>query len=80
MLYQAENGGRREILRRIQNETRFTLTDLTILDAGAFIWRVEPRSGLAEQGSEAAESGFTVNIEETQASRGLESGVMFGTE
>jgi hypothetical protein len=80
ILYQTENGGRREILRRAQNETRFTLTDLAVLDAGTFIWRVESRSGRAEQGGGAAESGFTVNIGETQASQGMESGVMFGTE
>jgi hypothetical protein len=79
-LYQEENGGRREILRRVQSENRFTLTDLAVLDTGSFIWRVEPRSGRAEQESGAAESGFSVSIAETQASQGLESGVMFGTE
>jgi hypothetical protein len=79
-LYQTENGGRREILRRAPSENRFVLTDLAVLDTGSFIWRVEPRSRAAEQRGEAAESGFTVSIEETQASRGMESGVMFGTE
>jgi hypothetical protein len=80
ILYQAENGGRREILRRSQNETRFTLTDLAVLDAGSFIWRVEPVSRLAGQKSEAGESSFTVIIAETQASQGQEAGVLFGTE
>jgi hypothetical protein len=80
ILYQIENGGRREVLRRSQSETRFTLTDLAILDAGTFIWRVEPVSRTAEQKSEAGESGFAVSIQETQASRGQESGLMFGNE
>jgi hypothetical protein len=80
VIYQVERNGRREILRRTQNETRFTLTDLAVLDAGAFIWRVEPRPAAAGQRAEAGESGFTVSIAETQASRSRESGVMFGTE
>jgi hypothetical protein len=80
ILYQAENGGRREVLRRGQDETRFTLTDLAVLDAGTFIWRVEPVSRIAEQKGEAGESVFTVNIRETQASRVQESGPMFGNE
>jgi hypothetical protein len=80
ILYQAEDGGRREILRRNQSETGFTLTDLTVLDAGTFIWRVEPVSRAAEQKGEAGESRFTVSIAKTQASQGQESGVMFGNE
>jgi hypothetical protein len=78
ILYQTENGRRREILRRTQNEPAFTLTDLAILDRGTFIWRVEPRSRIAEQKAEAGESAFTVSIAETQASQGQESSVMFG--
>jgi hypothetical protein len=80
ILYQEENGGRRELLRRTQSETGFTITDLTVLDAGTFIWRVEPVSRTAGQAAEAGESGFSVSIAEIQASRGQESGVMFGNE
>jgi hypothetical protein len=79
-LYQAEPNGRREVLRLTQNDTAFTLTDLTVLDRGTFIWRVEPVSRTPGQGGEASESRFTVSIEETTASRGQESGVMFGNE
>jgi hypothetical protein len=71
-----QNG--QEILRRSQSAARFTLTDLAILDAGTIVWRVE--ASAAGQKSEAAESSFIVNIAETQASRGQESGVMFGVE
>jgi hypothetical protein len=80
VLYQAENGGRREIMRHTQSAVQFILKDLAVLDAGSFIWRVEPVSKIAGQKAEAGESGFTVSIEETQTSRGQESGVMFGNE
>jgi hypothetical protein len=80
ILYHAGNDGRREVLRRSQSETGFTLTDLAVLDAGTFIWRVEPVSRIAEQESEAGESVFTVSIQETRASQGQESGLMFGNE
>jgi hypothetical protein len=80
LLYQTKNGGRREVMRRTQNETRFILEDLAVLDTGTFIWRVEPLSRLEGQKSEAGESVFTVSIAETQASQGQEAGIMFGTE
>jgi hypothetical protein len=80
-LYQAEpNGGRREILRLARNDTAFTLTDLAVLDRGTFIWRVEPVSRTPGQDGNAGENRFTVSIEETTASQGRESGVMFGTD
>jgi hypothetical protein len=79
-LYQAEPDGRREVLRLTRNDTAFTLTDLAVLDRGTFIWRVEPVSRTPGQDGEAAESRFTVSIEETSASQGRDAGVMFGNE
>jgi hypothetical protein len=80
ILYQAESGGRREVLRRTLSETRFTLTDLAVLDAGNFVWSVEPQARQAGQKSETGESSFAVSIGEVQAAQGRESGVQFGTE
>jgi hypothetical protein len=80
ILYQGSGGGRREVLRRILNEPRFTLRDLAVLDAGTFVWRVEGVSSPEGQKNGGAESSFTVSIAEIEASEGQESGVMFGTE
>jgi hypothetical protein len=78
ILYHVENDLRREVFRHTQSETLFTLRDLSILDVGTFIWRVEPRSRIPEQESRGGENVFTVSIEETQSSWGQESGVLFG--
>jgi hypothetical protein len=77
-LYQTSNNRHQEILRKTQNETSLTLTDLALLDAGTFIWRVESVSPKPGQRAEAGENSFTVSIAEIRASQGQESGVMFG--
>jgi hypothetical protein len=80
-LYQAAPGGNREILRLDpQRETSFTLTNLALLDRGDFVWQVEAVNLNEGRPGEIAESRFTVNIEEVEASRGNESGVIFGRE
>jgi hypothetical protein len=68
------------VLQRTFKNPRFILGDLTVLDAGAFVWRVEGSSPIEGQKGEGAESTFTVHIAETQASQGEESGVLFGSE
>jgi hypothetical protein len=78
ILYQVEGDGRRELFRLSQSETSFTIRDLSVLDAGTFVWRVEPRSRIAEQESEGGEGSFIISIEETRAAQGRESGVLFG--
>jgi hypothetical protein len=77
-LYQITPGGNREILRSQRRETSFTLTDLSLLDAGRFLWRVEAVN--QGQPGEAAESRFAVDIGEVEASQGRESGVLFGNQ
>jgi hypothetical protein len=80
VLYQNERGANREILRRTAlRSPSFTLTDLTVLDVGEFVWQVEAESG-GGQRSEAAASRFRVNLGEIEASEGQESGVMFGRD
>jgi hypothetical protein len=47
-------------------DTSYTISDLTVLDAGGFVWQVEAVSvspnGAIEQSSPAAESRFVINI------------------
>jgi hypothetical protein len=81
VLYQNEGGTNREILRRTALRTpSFTLTDLTVLDEGEFVWQVEAESGGAGQRSESAASRFRVSLGEIEASESRESGVMFGRD
>ncbi|MDR0587257.1 MAG: hypothetical protein LBG26_08465 [Treponema sp.] len=81
ILYQNEGGANREILRRTALRTpSFTLTDLTVLDVGEFVWQVEAESSGAGQRSEAATSRFRVNLDEIETSESRESGVMFGKD
>jgi hypothetical protein len=79
-IYHNKDGELQQVLRKTQNTTRFVLTDLSLLDEGAFVWRVTGVSAAAGQGGESAESGFTVDIEQATASQGRESGVMFGNQ
>jgi hypothetical protein len=81
ILYQVERGINREILRQTALRTpSYTLTDLTLLDAGEFVWRVEAESGNAEQGTEAATNRFRVSLGEIRAPESRDSGVLFGRE
>jgi hypothetical protein len=80
-LYQAAPGGNQEVLRlEPQGETFYTLTNLALLDQGGFVWQVEAINPDEGRAGEIAESGFTVIIEEVEASQGNESGVIFGRE
>jgi hypothetical protein len=45
-----------------------------------FVWQVAAVDQGTDRKSEAAQSRFTVEIEEVGASRGQESGVLFGKE
>jgi hypothetical protein len=81
VLYQAERGTNREILRqRALRVPSYTLTNLTLLDAGEFVWQVAAESGNAEQESEAATNWFRVNLGEIRAPESRDSGVLFGRE
>jgi hypothetical protein len=81
ILYQVERGTNREILRQTALRVpSYTLTNLTLLDAGEFVWQVEAESGNVEQESEAATNWFRVNLGEIRAPESRESGVLFGRE
>jgi hypothetical protein len=81
VLYQNEGGIRREILRRTAlRAPSFTLTDLTVLDAGEFVWQIEAEGDSAGRRSEAATNRFRVSLGEIEAAESRESGVMFGRD
>jgi hypothetical protein len=76
-LYQNEVGTRREILKRTAlRSPSFTLTDLTLLDAGEFTWQAAAER--AGQAGETAENSFLVDLGQVEASEGRESGLLFG--
>jgi hypothetical protein len=79
-LYQVRPQGNQETFRRTVQGTSFTLSDLSILDAGQFLWRVEAENAGAGGRNAAAESRFTVDISEVQGTEGRETGVMFGNQ
>jgi hypothetical protein len=72
--------GNKEALRQTQRGTSYTLTDLTRLDAGLFVWQVEAANANTGRRSEAAESRFTVDISEVEGTQGRETGVIFGND
>jgi hypothetical protein len=81
VLYQVERGANREILRQTALAApSYTLTDLSLLDAGEFVWQVEAESGNAGQESEIVTNRFRVNLGEIKASESREGGVLFGRE
>jgi len=64
-LYQQTAAGRRQIIRQTINRgTSYTLTNLSLLDRGNFIWQVEAlgRGGAIERRSAAAESTFIIDF------------------
>ncbi|MDR1933000.1 MAG: hypothetical protein LBQ57_09305 [Spirochaetales bacterium] len=78
VLYHVTPQGNKETFRRTMPETTFTLSDLTVLDAGRFLWRVTAENSGTGRRSAAAESRFTVEITEVEGTRGEDMGVIFG--
>jgi hypothetical protein len=79
-LFHVTAGNNTEVLRRTLRGTSYTLTDLTLLDAGVFLWRVEAAGVNGGRKSAAAESRFVVDIPEVEDTRSQDTGVMFGTD
>jgi hypothetical protein len=73
-------GNNTEVLRQTLRGTSYTLTDLTLLDAGRFVWRVEAVKAGGGRRSAAAEGRFTVDITEVEGTRVQDPGVMYGNE
>jgi hypothetical protein len=78
-LFHVAGGNDTEVLRQTLRGTSYTLTDLALLDAGHFVWRVEAENEDTGRRSAAAESRFVVDIPEVEDTRGQDTGVMFGT-
>ncbi|MDR2054047.1 MAG: hypothetical protein LBP80_11600 [Treponema sp.] len=79
-LFHVTAGNNTEVLRQTLRGTSYTLTDLTLLEAGHFVWRVEAVNENTGKKSAAAESRFVVDIPEVEDTRGQDTGVLFGTD
>ena len=82
-LYQQTAGRRRQIIRReLENITHWTLTDLSLLDMGTFIWQVEAvsrnRGGAIERRGRIEENTFIVDIPPTARIEVEDTGVLYG--
>jgi hypothetical protein len=82
-LYRETAGGREQIIRREpENATRWTLTDLSVLDEGTFIWQVEAvnrgRNNAVEQQGRAGENSFIIDVPPAARIQFEETGVLYG--
>jgi len=82
-LYQQTTSGRRQIVRQtINSGTGYTLTNLSLLDRGNFIWQVEGvstgRGGAIERRGEAGESTFIIDFPSSAPLHIENAGIMNG--
>ena len=84
-LYQQVSTKRRQIVREtINSGTGYTLTDLRLLDKGAFVWQVEAvnigRANTIEQRGAAGESTFIIDFPSSAPLQMEDTGIMYGNE
>ena len=80
-LYRQTASGRRQITSSRENRTVFTLTDLSLLDRGTFIWQVEAvniRSGVIEQRGRAGEGVFVIDFQLPLPVQIEDTGILYG--
>ncbi|MDR0442903.1 MAG: FecR family protein [Treponema sp.] len=81
-LYQQTANGRRQILRRApENRTGLTITNLSLLDRGSFIWQVEAisqaRDGTIERQGRVVDNLFVLDIP-APSLQADEPGILYG--
>jgi len=80
-LYQQTPAGRSRIARSTVNAASFTLTDLSQLDRGTFVWQVEAvnmRGGAVEQNGTAGESVFVIDFPLPRPVQIEDTGILYG--
>jgi len=80
-LYQQTPSGRRQIVRSTGSGTGYTLTDLSLLDRGTFVWQVEAvntRDGAVEQTGTAGESVFVLDFQTPLPVQIEDTGILYG--
>jgi hypothetical protein len=83
-LYQQTANGRRQIFRTtINNGTRYTLDNLSLLDRGTFIWQVEAvrmrRGNAIEQHGRTAENIFIIDFPAPSPVEIEDTGILYGS-
>lgn len=82
-LYKVESNGKRSVVmsKKGMRETQVRLTDLTVLDIGAFEWSVQAhsyaRDGFEEQASPVAKAMFSIRFEKPTIIESKETGSMY---
>jgi hypothetical protein len=79
---ETESGLRQSIVSSEMPETSYTLEDLSLLDIGRFVWRVEALSrkidGTVDRSGTPGENRFVVNIPQPNTPRGRTPEVLYG--
>jgi len=80
-IYQQSSSGRRQIVRSTESGTSYTLTNLSLLDRGTFVWQVEAvntRNGVVEQNGRAGENVFVLDFQTPLPVQIEDTGVLYG--
>jgi hypothetical protein len=82
-LYQQNPNGRRQIIREtLNNSTRYTLDNLSLLDRGTFIWNVEAvrmgRGGDIERHGIIADNSFIIDFPSPSSVQIEDTGILYG--
>jgi len=81
-LFEQTTSGRRQINREIVTGTRWTLTDLSILQRGTFVWQVEAiyrnAYGSIERRGRQGDNYFTMDVPSPRPVQRNDPGVLYG--
>jgi len=80
-LYQQTSSGRRQILRSTESGASYTLTNLSLLDRGAFVWQVEAvnrRGSAVEQRGRVGEGVFVLDFHLPSPVQIEDTGILYG--
>jgi hypothetical protein len=84
-LYQETENGRRQVFNTtINNGTRYTLDDLSLLDRGTFVWHVEAvrrgRGNVIEQRGRTEDNNFIIDFPVPGPVQIEDTGILYGNE
>jgi len=80
-LYQQSSSERRQIVRSTESGTSYTLTNLSLLDRGSFVWQVEAvntRNNAVEQRGRVGESAFILDFQPPLPVQIEDTGILYG--
>jgi len=80
-LFQQTPSGRRQVVRSTESAASYTLTNLSLLDRGSFVWQVEAvntRSGAVEQRGRVGESVFVLDFQLPGPVQIEDTGILYG--